>query len=159
MESVNAPRLLNSDDLTSNFDCGIEELNSWLHLRAKANHLSGASRTYVAMNGENIAAFYCLAAGSIEHESATGAVRRNMPNPIPTLVIGRLAVDVHFQGQGLGVALLQHAIETSLHIAKSAGVRALVVHAKNKRAAEFYKRQQFVPSTLNEFILMMRLQK
>ena len=106
MEEIAAPRLLEADDETQDFDCGVGVLNDWLKRRALLNHLSGASRTYVAMVGKRIAAYYCLSAGSIQHEAAPGKIRRNMPEPIPVLVLGRLAVDVRFQKHGAGPMLL-----------------------------------------------------
>ena len=157
MEEIAAPRLLQADDETLVFDCGVDVLNTWLKRRALLNHLSGASRTYVAMSGKRIAAYYCLSAGSIQHAAATGKVRRNMPEPIPVLVLGRLAVDVGFQKRGAGPILLLHALERAEEVAKTAGIRALVVHEKDEVAAEFYKRFDFVESQLDPLMLMLRV--
>ena len=157
MEEIAAPRLLQADDDTLAFDCGVDVLNSWLKRRALLNHLSGASRTYAAMSGKRIAAYYCLSAGSIQHAAATGNVRRNMPEPIPGLVLGRLAVDMGFQKRGVGPMLLLHALERTQEMAKVAGIRALLVHAKDDAAAEFYKRFRFVESPLDPLLLMVRV--
>ncbi len=157
MEEIASPRLLQAGDETQTFDCGVDVLNTWLKRRALLNHLSGASRTYVAMSGKRIAAYYCLSAGSIQHDAATGNVRRNMPNPIPVLVLGRLAVDLGFQKRGAGPMLLMHALERAEEVAKTAGIRALVVHAKDEAAAEFYKRFDFVESPLDALVLMVRV--
>ena len=157
MEAIGAPRLLQAGDETEQFDCGVDVLNAWLKRRALLNHLSGASRTYVATAGKRIVGFYCLAAGSVQHEAAPGKIRRNMPEPIPALVLGRLAVDHAFQKRGLGPALVLHALEQTQEVAKSVGVRALLVHAKDMEAANFYRRMGFAPSPLDELILMARV--
>lgn len=157
MEGVNAPRLLQASDEAEQFDCGVEVLNSWLKRRALLNHLSGASRTYVATVGNRIVGYYCLAAGSIQHEAATGKIRRNMPEPIPALVLGRLAVDRHVQKRGIGPALVLHALERAQEVAQVVGVRALLVHAKDKEAAAFYRHFGLAPSPLDELILLARI--
>lgn len=157
MEEVSAPRPLQAGDETEQFDCGVDVLNAWLKRRALLNHLSGASRTYVATAGKRIVGFYCLAAGSVQHEAAPGKIRRNMPEPIPALVLGRLAVDQAFQKRGLGPALVLHALEQAQEVAMSVGVRALLVHAKDPEAASFYRRLGFAPSPLDELILMARV--
>jgi GNAT superfamily N-acetyltransferase len=157
LEEVAAPRLLEAEDDASVFDSGVPALDDWLRKRALINHLSGASRSYVATVGRRIVAFYCLSAGAIEHASVPGNIRRNMPDPIPVLVMGRLAVDLAFRGRGLGPALLEHALERSRDLAKGAGIRALVVHAKDEPAAHFYKRFGFVASPLDALTLMVRV--
>ena len=157
MEEIAAPRLLQAEDETLAFDCGVDVLNIWLKRRALLNHLSGASRTYVAMGGNRIAAYYCLSAGSIQHAAASGNIRRNMPEPIPVLVLGRLAVDVTYQKRGVGPMLLLHALERTQELAKSAGIRALLVHAKDEAAARFYKRFSFAESPLDPLMLMVRV--
>ena len=157
MEKIAAPRLLAADDGASQFDCGVAVLNDWLKRRAAANHLSGASRSYVATVERRIVGFYCLSAGAIHHASVLGSIRRNMPEPIPILVMGRLAVDKAYQGRGLGPALLQHALERTGEAAKIAGIRALLVHAKDEGAADFYKRFGFLASPIDPLILMARV--
>ena len=157
MEEIAAPRLLEAGDETQDFDCGVDVLNGWLKKRAMPNHLSGASRTYVATAGKRVAAFYCLSAGSTLYASAPGAIRRNMPEPIPVLVMGRLAVDVRFQKRGVGPLLLLHALERTKELAKGTGIRALLVHAKDEQAAHFYKRFGFVESPDDPLILIVRV--
>ncbi len=156
MEEVAAPRRLEAADDASLFDCGVPALNDWLRKRALLNHLSGASRSYIAPTGGRIVAFYCLSAGAIEHAAVPGNIRRNMPEPIPLIVMGWLAVDLKFQGRALGRALLQHALETTRDLAKGVGIRALLVHAKDETAAHFYKRFGFAASPLDSLILMIR---
>ena len=157
MAGLTPPRLLLADDDTASFDCGVPVLNDWLRRRALVNHLSGASRTYVAAEGNRIAGFYCLSAGAIEHASAPGKIRRNMPEPIPVIVMGRLAVDLAYQHKGMGPALLQHAMERAQQTAETIGIRALLVHAKDERAAALYAKFGFVPSPLDPLMLMVKV--
>ncbi len=157
MERLNPPRLLEAGDDLSLFDCGVPALNDWLRKRAFTNHLSGASRSYVATAGRRIVGFFCLSAGAIHHAAAPGAIRRNMPEPIPVIVMGRLAVDRAYQGKGLGPAILLDAIEITRNLAQAAGIRALLVHAKDEAAANFYARFGFTRSPLDELMLMVRV--
>lgn len=157
MEQVAAPRLLEAEDDATQFDCGVAALNDWLRKRALVNHLSGASRSYVATAGRRIVAFYCLSAGAVQHAAVPGNIRRNMPEPIPVVVMGRLAVDMNFQGRGLGPALLQYALATTQELSKAAGIRALLVHAKDESAANFYRRFGFVASPIDALTLMVRV--
>ena len=157
MERLNPPRLLEAVDDLSLFDCGVPALNEWLRKRALANHVSGASRSYVATAGRRIMGFYCLSAGAIHHAAAPGAIRRNMPEPILVIVMGRLAVDLSCQGQGVGPALLLHALEVTREIAKQVGIRALLVHAKDETAAQFYQHFGFTRSPLDGSMLMARV--
>ena len=157
MEGLRPPRLLAPDDLLETFDCGVPVLNEWLKRRALVNHLSGASRSYVACRAQNVVGYYCLSAGAIINSVASGAVRRNMPDPIPVIVLGRLAVDLKVKGQGVGAGLLLHAIEQTQEAAKIAGIRALLVHAKDDASAEFYRHFRFVPSIVDPMTLMLRV--
>lgn len=157
MEDLTPPRLLQGEDDTSRFDCGVPALNDWFRRRSLTNHLSGASRCYVVSVGQKIAGYYCLSAGSIQHEAAPGNVRRNMPEPIPIVVLGRLAVDLAFRGRGLGAGLLAHAIERTQAAAEIAGIRALLVHAKDEASAAFYMRSGFMVSPLDQMMLLVRV--
>lgn len=101
--------------------------------------------------------YYAMAAGAVAHQLATGGVRRNMPDPIPVIVLGRLAVDRHAQGIKLGGALLRDAVARAITVSQSAGVRALLVHAINERARQFYEHYGFQASPLNPMTLMLPL--
>ena len=157
MEGLRGPRLLAPDDILETFDCGVPILNDWLKRRAMVNHLSGASRSYVVCKAQNVMGYYCLSAGAIMSSMASGSIRRNMPDPIPVIVLGRLAVDLKVKGQGVGAGLLLHAIEQTLEAAKIAGIRALLVHAKDDASAEFYQYFKFVPSMIDPMTLMLRV--
>ncbi len=139
------------------FDSGSPRLDDWLRRRASRNEADGASRTYVACQGTRVAAFYCLANGAVLHGGAPGRVRRNMPDPIPVMVLGRLAVDRRFQRRGLGSALLRDAILRTLQAAEIAGIRAIVAHAKDDTAKTFYERSGFLPSPIDPLTLMLPL--
>jgi GNAT superfamily N-acetyltransferase len=143
-------------DLTA-FDCGISSLNDWLKKRALKNNYSGASRSYVVCEGSAVIGYYCLAAGSIGHEEAPSRLRRNMPEPIPVLVLGRLAIDRRYQNRGLGRALLRDAVLRVLQVAEIAGVAALLVHALSGEGRRFYLSSGFVESPVRPMTLCLML--
>lgn len=140
------------------FACGESSLDEWLRRRARPNQLTGASRTFVVTTEtEQVVAFYAMAAGAVSHQDASGRIRRNMPDPVPVMVLARLAVDQRFQGHQLGAALLQDAVRRAHAVAQNAGVRALLVHALNERARQFYTHYGFEPSPANPMTLMLQL--
>lgn len=143
-------------DLTV-FDCGIGTLNSWLSRQALRNDASGASRTFVIPAGSCVAGYYALAAGSVHRMEMPGRIRRNMPEPVPVMILGRLAVDSRWQGQGLGQGLLRDAVMRTVNVSMQVGIRALLVHAVSEDAKNFYLRHGFQPSTLNGMTLMQCL--
>lgn len=153
-----SPRPLVAAHLVADFSSGEPVLDDWLKRRALANQVAGASRVFVvADERQQVMGYYALAAGAVAHRTATGAVRRNMPDPVPVLVLGRLAVDRRAQGIKLGAALLQDAVKRACTVASNAGVRALLVHALNDRARDFYLHYGFQPSPLQPMTLMLRL--
>lgn len=101
--------------------------------------------------------YYVIAAGAVSHADATAAIRRNMPDPVPVMVLARLAVDVRAQGVKLGAGLLQDAVKRVLAVAENAGVRALLVHAIDDRAKQFYEHCGFQVSPAHPMALMLRL--
>lgn len=129
------------------FDCGEPSLNNWLTLRALRNETAGSSRTFISVNADTdeVAGYYCLSASSLLRENAPGAVARNMPDPIPVILIGRLAVDLRHKGLGLGASLLQHAILKGIEASRSIGARAFIVDALTEAAGTFYARFGFTP--------------
>lgn len=155
--SPSAPVPLTPDHNLSAFSSGEPELDEWLVRRAVTNQASGASRTYVVTIDNRVIAYYALVNGSILAASAPGKVKRNMPEPIPVMILGRLAVDQTWQGKGLGMALLRDAILRTLQAAEIAGIRAILVHALHERAASFYRHAGFVPSPIDDHILMVTL--
>lgn len=151
------PRPLQSGDDLSRFDCGQPLLDDWLRERAVKNQTTGASRTYAVCEGIRVVAFYSLAAGSVEHRNTPGKVRRNMPDPIPVMVLARLAVDRGWQGSGVAKGLLRDAILRSLEVAEIAGIRALLVHAIDEDAAGFYRKHDFLAAPDDPLVLVLPL--
>ena len=140
------------------FSCGELVLDDWLKRRALANQASGASRTFVAADPEGVVhGYYALAAGAVTHQAATRSVRHNMPDPVPVMVLARLAVDTRAQGIKLGAALLQDAVNRAVAVSQNAGVRALLVHALNERAQQFYEHYGFQSSPTHPMTLMLIL--
>jgi GNAT superfamily N-acetyltransferase len=139
------------------FDSGEDSLNDWLRRRARANQVSGASRTYVASDGKRVIGYYALASGTVTIENAPGRFKRNMPNLIPVVVLGRLAVDREWQGKGIGRALFKDAAVRVAHAADAIGIRGVVVHAISEEAKNFYLALGFDPSPLDPMTLMVTL--
>lgn len=155
---ISAPQQLHATHVLTHFTCGEPSLDDWLKRKALANHLSGASRSFVVANELNhVLGYYAIAAGGVSHSLATGNVKRNMPDPIPVLVLARLAVDLRAQGIKLGAALLQDAVLRAKNVAHNAGVRALLVHALHEKAKLFYTHYGFQESPINPMTLMLRL--
>lgn len=158
MRVLASPSLLRVDHDLSTFDCGETVMNDWLKRRAMGNPLSGASRTFVvADDAKKVRGYYALAAGAVDHSSATSAVRRNMPDPVPVMVLGRLAVDQEYHGKGMGSDLLQDAILRTVRLAQEVGIRALVVHALHDEARAFYLHHGFGGSDIDPLVLMLRI--
>jgi len=153
----NAPEKLQPEHDVSKFDCADPVLNDWLRRRALQNQQSGASSTYVVLDNRRVAGYYSLAAGSVARESAPGRVRRNVPDPVPVVVLGRLAIDQDYQRQGLGRSLLRDAILRVLQAADIIGVRAILVHALFEEAKRFYEKCGFTASPINPLTLMITL--
>ena len=126
------------------FESGVANLDEWLKRRARRNEADGASRTFVLCEGPRVVGYYSLAAGSVLHTAATGKVRRNMPDPVPALLLARLAVDRAWHGKGLGADLLSDAVSRAIGAAETIGVRAILVHAISDEAKAFYEKHGFV---------------
>lgn len=142
---------------TRAFTCGVESLDTWLKRRALKNQTTGASRTFVACEGRRVVAYYALASGAIAVDEAPGRFRRNMPDPIPVVVLGRLAVDRSVKGMGIGRALVRDAGLRVVQAAAMIGVRGLIVQALSAQARAFYEQVGFDPSPLDPMILMITL--
>jgi GNAT superfamily N-acetyltransferase len=153
-----APAPLSAEHALDGFDSGEPVLDEWLKRRALKNQGIGASRCFVVCAEQVVVGYYCLSAGAISHESAPKAMRRNMPDPLPVLLLGRLAIDRRYHNQGLGRALLRDAMLRSLSIAMDSGVFALLVHAMSEPAKRFYLSRGFVASTVQPMTLIMTLQ-
>jgi GNAT superfamily N-acetyltransferase len=154
---LSTPEKLRADHNLSQFDSGEPSLDDWLRRRAMQNEESGASRTYVVCAGQQVVGYYALAVGAVAHVEAPGRVRRNMPDPVPVMIIGRLAVHKDFQGRKIGPSLLRDAILRTLQAAEIAGVRALLVHAISERARHFYENCGFAASPMDPMTLMITI--
>ncbi|MEE7626184.1 GNAT family N-acetyltransferase [Methylobacter sp. Wu8] len=140
------------------FDSGEPSLNEWLKKRVFKNHAPGPSRCFVLCAGADAIAYYSLSAGAISHEGAPKTMRRNMPNPLPVLLLGRLAVDKRYHNQGIGQALLRDAMLRAVNVAGDAGVFALLVHALSDQAKQFYLSRGFVESLLQPMTLFVTIE-
>ena len=149
-----APQPIQDNHDIGDFDSGVSVLDDWLKRRARANQASGASRSYIVCEGERVVAYYALASGAVEIQQATGRVRRNMPDPVPIVVLGRLAVARSDQGRGLGRALMRDAAKRILQAADIVGIRATIVHAISPEAKAFYLALGFEASPLQPMTLM-----
>ncbi|WP_419812317.1 GNAT family N-acetyltransferase [Bacterioplanoides sp.] len=155
---LSAPQPLTQAHLTAEFDCGEASLNHWLQRRALKNQSLGASRTFVVTDRSNrVLAYYALAAGAVAHNQAASAIKRNMPDPIPVMVLGRLAVDQNTQGMKLGSGLLKDALLRTINVSEQAGIKALLVHALDQKAKAFYQHYGFKESPVDPLVLMLSL--
>jgi GNAT superfamily N-acetyltransferase len=139
------------------FDSGVPALDEWLRRRARQNQETGASRTYVISRRGQVVGYYALANGAVTQAEATGRTRRNMPEPIPVMVLGRLAIDKRLQERGIGRALLRDAVLRTMQAAEIAGIRAVLVHAISEDAKRFYERCGFQASSMDPMTLMITL--
>ncbi|SFU24020.1 GNAT family N-acetyltransferase [Paraburkholderia aspalathi] len=155
--TVRAPEPLNAQHNLEAFASGGDSLDQWLRRRALKNQAGGASRTFVACDGQRVLAYYALASGAVAVDAAPGRFRRNMPDPIPVVVLGRLAVDRSLQGRGVGRALMRDAGQRVLQAADAIGIRGLIVHALSTEAQTFYERIGFEPSPIDPMMLMVTL--
>lgn len=154
---LHAPEPLAPHHELERFASGVESLDHWLRRRALKNQSTGASRTFVLTDGDRVLAYYALASSAVAVDVAPGHFRRNMPDPIPVVVLGRLAVDQSLQGKGIGRALVRDACLRVVQAADAIGIRGMLVHALSEEAKAFYERLGFEGSSLDPMILMVTL--
>jgi len=158
--TLQAPVPLADTHLLDEFDCGVASLNDWLKRRALANQRNSASRTYVITDAQKIVvAYYCLSSGALALNEAPSSVRRNMPDPVPVAILGRLGVDTAWKGKGLGGALLQDAVLRTIQAAEIIGIRGIIVHAISEEAKQFYEHYGFSPSSTQPMTLILSIKK
>ena len=155
---LSAPQPLADHHLLGNFTSGATALDDWLKRRARANQASGASRTFVVCEDDAAVGYYALASGGITLQDAPGRFSRNMPNPIPVVVLARLAVDQAYQGRWLGRALFRDSAQRVVNAADVIGIRGVVVHALSEQAKAFYLALGFDPSPNDPMTLLVTLQ-
>ncbi|MBK7001138.1 MAG: GNAT family N-acetyltransferase [Rhodoferax sp.] len=155
--TLTAPMPLTGQHVTQEFSCGVESLDQWLKRRSLKNQMQGASRTYVVCDAMRVVAYYALASGAVTCTDATGRFRRNMPDPIPVVVLGRLAVDHALHGKGFGRALIRDAGMRVIQAADAIGIRGMTVYAISDEAKAFYEKAGFESSPLDPHLLMITL--
>ena len=154
---LSAPQPLADHHQLADFDSGEPSLDHWLKRRAIKNQANASSRTYVVCEGDTVIGYYCLAAGALGHAEAPAAMKRNRPDPVPVLVLGRLAIHQEHHQKGIGTALLNDAIRRAVQAAGIAGVTALLVHAISEQARRFYRSRGFIESPVKPMTLCLIL--
>jgi GNAT superfamily N-acetyltransferase len=153
---LSAPQALAQRHRLEQFRCSAVELTSWLVERAHQNQASGGSRCFVVCDAHHhVVGYYALAAGGVSHHLAPGRIRRNMPHPIPVVVLCRLAVHADWVGQGVGAGLLKDAVQRTLQVCGQIGARALLCHAFDETAKAFYLKHGFIESPMDGMTLML----
>ncbi|MES2998218.1 MAG: GNAT family N-acetyltransferase [Pseudomonadota bacterium] len=155
--NLSIPLPISADHELVNFNCGEPSLDEWLKKRALKNQISGASRCFVLCNDKKVIGYYSLSAGAISHALSPKTMRRNMPDPLPVLLLGRLAIDRNYHNKGFGSALLRDAMLRAVSIASDAGIFAILVHALSEQAKRYYMSRGFIESPLQPMTLMMTL--
>ena len=155
--TITTPEPLSDRHQIGEFASGVASLDDWLKRRASRNQAADASRTFVACEAVKVVGYYALASGGVEIAAAPGRFRRNMLEPIPVVVLGRLAVSHSHKGHGLGRALFRDGAKRVLHAADSIGIRGILVHAISEDAKAFYLALGFESSPLEPMTLMVAL--
>ncbi len=151
-------RKLSASDTVDSFDCGQPALNQFLQRFALVNQKSNSAQTYVSCCSDAVVGFYSLAVGSVDPATAAPRVIKGVAqHPVPVMILARLAVDLQHQGAGLGKALLKDALMRTAQAADIAGIRALLVHAKDEPARQWNLNWEFEPSASDPFHLFLLL--
>ena len=153
--AITPPERIAIEHNTAMFDSGEPTLDEWLRKRALKNSSSGGSRCFVICEKKNVIGYYSLSSGAVAHEIAPKPLRRNVPDPLLAMLLGRLAIDRRYHNQGLGSALLRDAMLRTLSISHETGVALIFVHALHDQAKQFYLSRGFVQSPLQPMTLMM----
>ena len=157
MGAIVAPTPLGANHDLAGFDCGEPSLNQWLISRARKNQEKGASRTYVLADDQCVIGYFSLSNGQVSRTVAPGRISRNMPEPIPVIIMGRLAVHIDHQHRGLGSDLLRDAFLRARKASEISAARALLIHALNDKAKQFYLHHGFFESPVDPLTLMHSL--
>lgn len=134
---------------TARFRCGHPALGDYIRRYASRDVRRGVARVFVATpdsDPQHLAGFFTLSAGSVNCADLPVALARRLPRyPVPVALLGRLAVDGHFQGQGLGSILLADTCRKVVQASQTLAVVGIVVDAKDDAAVDFYRHYGFVP--------------
>lgn len=149
---------LSSADSAEAFDCGQPALNQFLQRHALVNQKANSAQTWVCCLRGEVVGFYSLAVGSVDPEDANPLVMKGLArHPVPVMILARIAVDRDHQGKGLGKALLRDALLRTAQAADIAGIRCLLVHAKDEAARQWYESWEFEPSPTDPYHLFLLL--
>lgn len=156
---ISAPTLLTPEHNISSFTCGRGDLDEWLIKKALKNQKRGNVRVYVVTNQDNhqVIGFYAIAMGSVQRERSIGGLRRNSPNPIPMVILGRLGVHVDFHHLGVGAGLLKDCVRRSVQAMDVIGGAGILVHAIDDSAKAFYEKFGFTESHIDPLTLMAKI--
>lgn len=157
MSAVAGTVLLADTHAVEAFDCGDAALNDWLKGRAARNQREGSSRTWVVTENDEVIAYYASSTAVLARAEATKRAGRNQPDPLPAMLLGRLAVSLSHQGQGIAAALLKHFLLKATEVADVTSLRLVLVHAKDQHAANFYEHFGFEPSPIDQLTLLLLL--
>ena len=153
---ISAPEKLSANHVLGEFDCGRPALNEWLRRYALLNQQAETSRTFVVCSEKKVVGFYSLVVGAVDHVAATARVAKGVArHPVPVMILARLGVDTRYKGQGIGKGLLKDALLRTVQAADLAGIRAILVHAKDDGARAFYEKIGFESSPLDPLQLML----
>jgi len=156
---ITEPTGLNSQHDISSFDCGHNALNDWLQEKALKNERGDASRCFVICDHNKVVGYYALSTGSVEHKETPSALKRNMPDPIPVLVLGRLAIDKNYQGQSFGKHLLKDCLLRVIAVSEHVAFKALMIHAIDEAAKEYYINFGFLESPTNDLTVYLPMKQ
>ena len=156
---ITAPELLNDEHALSLFSCSNQALDVWLVKKAIMSQKKNNAKVYVVTDSvtEQVVGYYAIAMGSVQRDHAISALRRNSPNPIPMVVLARLAVHKEYHGKGIGVGLLKDCVRRSAHAMNVVGGAGVLVHAIDETAKRFYSKFGFSESTFDPMTLMARI--
>lgn len=139
-EMLQAPRRLEKGDERSEFNSGAPELDAWITRYAWQNQRANNAVTYVSTLGGEVVGYYAIAAAGVSHESVGVDFSKHRPDPIPCVLLARLAVDRRAQGKGLGAALFRDALGRALSVSEGMGAACLLIHCRDEGARDFYQR-------------------
>jgi GNAT superfamily N-acetyltransferase len=158
-QTLTAPVRLDITHHLENFKCSELELENWLKHRAWKSQQDSAARCFVVCSNQEVVGYYALAAGAVLHSHVPGNIRRNMPDPIPVIVLARLAVHSEWAGKGIGSGLLKDAVLRAVRLSQDMGIRAMLCHAISEEAKSFYLHHGFIESPIEPLMVMLNLAK